>query len=120
MRQKRVIVAGGRDFTDYLLLSTMMKKYHGDERILIVSGGARGADRLAERYATENGLDVKVFLADWNVGKRAGPERNARMVAFADEAVVFWDGKSPGTADTVRKMRDAGKIVRVVSWSQNC
>jgi len=39
----------------------------------LVSGGAKGADTLAERFAKELGIDCEVFLADWNKhGKAAG------------------------------------------------
>ena len=69
-----------------------------------MSGGARGADKLGELYAKKHGLPCKVFLADWvGDGKDAGFIRNETMAAYASQhgqgyCVVFWDGKSHGTA----------------------
>lgn len=53
----RVIIAGGRDFNDYELLKTEVNSLIREEsHVIIVSGQARGADRLGERYAEEQGL----------------------------------------------------------------
>lgn len=61
------LVVGSRTFDDYELmkkkLDHILKNYH---RIVIVSGGARGADSLAERYAKEKGYPLKVFPAEWD------------------------------------------------------
>jgi hypothetical protein len=95
----RIIIAGGRDFDDYPAL----EKYC-DQVILvycdpeIVSGGARGADRLGEEYAEKRGLPIRRFPADWDAhGRRAGFLRNAQMARYADVLIAFWDGKSKGT-----------------------
>ncbi len=102
MEEFRVIVAGGRDFEDYeLLCSTLDKlltlkaKTHS---IAIVSGLARGADNLGEKYAKERGYHVKEFPAQWDkYGKSAGYRRNGEMADNADACVAFWDLKSRGT-----------------------
>lgn len=95
----RVIVAGGRDFDDYELLKSTMDKLliNIKSQICIVSGTARGADLLGERYAKENGYIVHRFPADWNTfGKTAGFVRNEEMAQNADALVAFWDGSSHG------------------------
>ena len=62
----KVIIAGSRDFTDYpLLCSFADQTLAGAENIEIVSGGARGADALGERYARERRYGLKVFPAEW-------------------------------------------------------
>ena len=108
--QARIIVAGGRDFTDYALLSetldVILKRYTLRE-VQIVSGCCRGADALGERYAREHGIPVVRFPADWQAyGKAAGPIRNRKMAEYASEGegilVAFWDGKSRGTASMIR------------------
>ena len=108
--QARIIVAGGRDFTDYALLSetldAILEKYIESETS-IVSGSCRGADALGERYAREHGIPVVRFPADWQAyGKAAGPIRNRKMAEYASEGegilVAFWDGKSRGTASMIR------------------
>jgi len=71
----------------------------------IVSGGARGVDRLGERYARQRGLPCTVFPAQWGkYGKSAGPIRNAEMAKYADYGVAVWDGESRGTAHMLKLM----------------
>jgi len=118
---KRVIVAGTRTFDDYDLLEERLDYYFKDiikEGIEIVSGMARGADLLGEKYAIENGFPIKHFPADWKLNKKAaGPIRNEQMAQYADFLVAFWDGWSTGTADMVRRMGAIGKPVRVVRYT---
>ena len=98
------LVAGSRSFNDYELLSqTLDNLLSNQPKVAIVSGGARGADSLAERYAKERNLPLKVFTADWNrFGKSAGYKRNRQMHEFIAKfqnrgCVCFWDGESKGT-----------------------
>ena len=115
----RLIVAGSRDFTNYELLKqkcdsllSLKKQTHS---IVIVSGTARGADQLGERYAAERGYQVERFPADWeNDGKAAGPIRNAQMAAYADALVAFWDGRSRGTKDMIERAEMRNLPVRVI------
>ena len=101
------LVVGSRTFNNYDLLQAkldflLQNKVKGG--ITIVSGGARGADTLAELYAKKHNYPLKVFPADWNTfGKRAGYIRNKQMhediSQFSDRGVVaFWDYSSRGTA----------------------
>jgi hypothetical protein len=100
-----VLVAGSRNYYDYNEFSDVMdythKKYNITE---IVSGGARGADSLAERYAKENNIPIKVFKANWDMyGNAAGYIRNAEMHNYLKDfedrmCICFWDGQSRGTA----------------------
>ena len=123
----RLIVAGGRNFLDYDVLSRVLQVWlaryaqesrKGDRPVIVISGHARGADTLGERFAREHGLGLEIYPADWkNQGKRAGFIRNSQMVATADAAVAFWDGASHGTLDTIRKMQAAGKDVTVYSYA---
>jgi hypothetical protein len=114
----KVIVAGGRDFTDYCLLSATLHRLLSQKRnVEIVSGMARGADSLALRFAKENHIPVKKFPANWDVdGNSAGYKRNLRMAEYADACVCFWDGKSKGTADMIRVARLNNLQVRVIKY----
>lgn len=85
----------------------------------IVSGTARGADQLGERYAAERGLSIKRFPADWDRdGKSAGYLRNVRMAEYADAAIVFWDGVSKGSKHMVDVAKKKGLPVRVVRYNK--
>lgn len=114
----RLVVAGSRDFDDYALLSAELDKLlAGKTNITIVSGTARGADRLGERYAAEHNLRIERFPAEWEkYHKGAGPIRNAKMVQSADAVIVFWDNESSGTKNIIecaRKEDIPYRIVRV-------
>lgn len=82
---------------------------------VVVSGGARGVDTWAEDAAKANGLETKVFKADWDtLGKRAGYVRNLEIVAYCDKVVAFWDGLSRGTKHTMDAAERAGKPLETV------
>ena len=111
----KVLIAGGRDFTDYALLRSFADQtLAGAEDIEIVSGGARGADALGERYARERRYALKVFPAEWRKwGAAAGPIRNGQMAGYADALIAFWDGQSAGTRDMIRKAEEKGLRVQI-------
>ena len=117
-KEYRLVVAGSRDFNDYSLLSAELDKLlAGKTNITIVSGTARGADRLGERYAAEHNLRIERFPAEWEkYHKGAGPIRNMKMVQSADAVIVFWDNESSGTKNIIecaRKQDVPYRIVRV-------
>ena len=100
-----MIIAGGRDFQDYSLLQRSMDVYLSDvhDEILIISGRAKGADSLGERYADERGYAVKAYPADWHqYGKAAGFIRNEEMAKNADALIAFWNGQSRGTEHMIK------------------
>ena len=100
----RLLVCGSRDFEDYDLLKSKLDHYLSRHRLVeIVSGGCKGADKLAERYAKEKGFAFREFPANWNKYKRAaGPIRNEEMHKYISQfenrgVVAFWNGQSAGT-----------------------
>lgn len=103
-----LLVVGTRTFEDYDFVSRKLDatiaNIRDKYRFLIVSGGARGVDTLAEAYAANNGMEFKKFPADWGrYGRSAGYIRNKEMHAFIAQyphrgCCAFWDGRSLGTA----------------------
>lgn len=117
----KVIIAGTRMFADYKLLCSSCDKLLSQKGlthdIIIVSGTARGADKLGERYAKERGYNVELFPADWeNKGRAAGYIRNADMADNADALIAFWDGTSHGTAHMIDIARKKNLPVRVIRY----
>jgi len=117
----RVIIAGGRDFDDYGLLcescGRLLAQKHQTHSIVIVSGAAKGADTLGERYAHERGYAVEKYPADWeHDGKAAGPIRNAQMAKVADALIAFWDGNSRGTQNMIDLARLKPLPFRIVRF----
>lgn len=123
----KIIINGSRDFYNYTYLRLILKDYImtnqiNPELIEIISGGAKGADTLAIKFAKEYNLNYKVMNADWNkYGKRAGILRNAEMLTYAisnpnDIAILisFWNGTSKGTKHMIDISNDKGIIVKVI------
>jgi hypothetical protein len=116
----KIAIVGSRAFSDYELMEKWIPALIPQKEAIteIVSGGARGADSLAERYARKHEIPLKVFPANWNLyGKSAGFMRNAEIVAYCDRVIAFWDGFSHGTQDTMNKARIAGKPVACVEYN---
>lgn len=116
---KRVVIAGCRYYNTYkeakkyidYCISNIRKEY----TIIIVSGCAKGADALGERYAKENGFMVEKYPADWKTyGNSAGPIRNKKMAKICDYVICFWDGKSAGTKSMIKYAKEYEKPLRII------
>ena len=107
---KRVVIAGCRDYNNYdeakKYIDFCISEIRKVNEIIIISGGAKGADTLGERYAEENGFKVEKYPADWKrYGKSAGPLRNKQMAEISDYVICFWDEKSQGTKSMISYAR---------------
>ncbi len=109
----KVIIAGSRSINDYNVLTRAI--IDADFRITeIVSGGARGVDKLGEQFADRWNIPLKIFPANWELhGKSAGYKRNAEMAAYADGLIALWDGESKGTKHMIDLARKAGLQVYI-------
>lgn len=125
----KVIIAGGRDFRDRILMSKKLDTILSTvtDGIEVVSGGQvttdfdtrekYGADYLGEQWAEFHGYVVTRFPADWKThGKSAGPKRNKQMAEYADALIAFWDSKSRGTKNMIDLATEKGLKVRVVRY----
>ena len=105
---RRILVTGSRGYSDKRAVRAALPT-GGD--VLVIHGGAVGADLLAAEVAQERGLAQKVYYPNWKRhGKAAGPIRNSDMLEDAQptEALAFWDGKSRGTKDMIDRLNRAG------------
>lgn len=111
----KVGIVGSREFKNYELFSDIMKQYLSDIS-WVVSGGAPGADSLAEKWAKENKKMLTIYPADWlNLGKKAGYVRNTDIVKNSDMIIAFWDGKSKGTKHTIGLAQKMGKECKIIN-----
>lgn len=85
----------------------------GFDRVVLIHGGARGADMLAAHIGRSMGLEIEAHPARWDVyGKAAGPLRNKEMVELgADLVLAFPVGESRGTRGCMRLAREKGCAV---------
>ena len=112
----RVLVCGGRKFSDYQLLAQTLDALHCQRAFsLLIHGAARGADTLAHEWAEKNGVLINWYRADWNKYKKAaGPILNTRMLTDGKpQLVVAFEG-GDGTADMIEQARAAGVTVKVI------
>jgi hypothetical protein len=118
-----IIVAGSRSFGDRSLMYNKLDYYlQKQDKVLVVHGGANGADKCASMYAKDRNIETKVFLPDWNKhGKKAGILRNIEMFEYASKfqnrgCVVFWDGTSKGTKNDIELSEKYNVPLRIVEF----
>lgn len=114
----KVIVAGSRDWEDRGLVYATLDRFPYPVDFVIY-GDARGPDAFGKEWAQENIIPFRPFPAAWRtLGEKAGPMRNQGMVDYVKPGgalVAFWDGKSAGTADVIRRATKANLLVWVVN-----
>lgn len=109
----KVAVIGSRDFNDYEEVKQTLSTIN---ITLLVSGGAKGADTLGERYAKEHNIETKIFLPDWEKhDKKAGFLRNTDIINEAELIIAFWDGQSKGTKDSIEKAFKSEKKLLIIT-----
>lgn len=119
MTVTRLAIVGSRTFHDAELFQRVTAKVRErfPEINTIISGGCpTGADHMAAKYARDDPvLVLKEFKADWEKhGRSAGPIRNKLIAAECDAVLAFWDGRSPGTKNTLKISKKYGKPCIVV------
>jgi hypothetical protein len=113
-----VVVCGSRSWTDGERIADRLMEFERGTRF--ISGGARGADRIAADIARGMGFEVEVMPAFWHDGESynptAGLERNIRMLDREPDLVLaFWDRRSTGTAHTISAAQLRDIPVEIVS-----
>lgn len=109
----KVIIAGSRDIEDYELIDVAVRE-SGFTVTEVVSGTARGVDKLGEQWAEEYNIPIKRFKPDWSIGRSAGIIRNTEMVAYADALIAIWDGYSRDTKHMIDYAKSRGLMVYVL------
>ena len=88
---------------------------------LIISGGASGADTIAEQYADKNRISKLILHPTYSeYGKSAPLKRNELMVDIADSVIILWDGRSKGTKHTMEYAMKRNKTVKIIIVDENC
>lgn len=96
-QKMKVAIIGSRTIT-----KADIAKHIPPDTTLVISGGARGVDTLAEKYADEHGIKKLILLPDYELyGKQAPLIRDKLIVDNADLVIAFWDGESRGTEFTI-------------------
>jgi len=112
----KLAIIGSRGFNDYELVKKVLSDYK-EKVTLVISGGAKGADTLGEKWANDNNIKTLIYPAEWDkYGKKAGHIRNTDIINNCDFCIAFWDGKSTGTQDSIKKAKQMNKEVLIVTY----
>lgn len=112
----KIAVIGSRTFNDYNLLEKELNIFRAHLNInQIISGGAKGADSLAEKYAKNKKIETLIFKPDWKkYGRGAGFVRNKLIIENCDYVVAFWDKKSKGTKNSLETAKKLNKGITII------
>ena len=111
----KLIIAGSSHFDDEnkildIINEKIAKMDINPKEIEVVCGTAEGVDTHGETWALSVGAEIAYFPAEWSqYGKRAGHLRNKDMAEYCDQALIIWDGKSPGSNNMIWNMKNCGK-----------
>lgn len=112
----KLAIIGSRGFNDINLLNETLNPLIFQIE-LVVSGGAKGADKMGEEWAKRHGIDTLIFQAEWNkYGKSAGFIRNEDIIKNADYVIAFWDQKSKGTLHSINLAKELKKPIRIITF----
>lgn len=112
-------ISGSRSCGDWDLfrknVSEAVREWNLPRDTVVVSGGALGADKMAETWAKKRGYAMKIIYPDWKRhGKGAGAIRNGEIIDLATHLVAFPSVNGSGTQDTIAKAHKKGIPVKVV------
>lgn len=113
----KLAIIGSRSFHNFQLMQEeFIKKYDPKDVECIISGGASGADKMAEKLAAEYKIPTKIFRANWSMfGKQAGFLRNHDIISNADEILVFMVKEgSRGTQHSISIAKDMNKPLKII------
>lgn len=105
---KKIAIVGSRDFKRREIIEEFMSNLKNVE---IVTGGAHGADKIAEQVAKTLGLPVVIFKPDFSKGYDVSEyhKRNRRIAEYADEVHIFWNEPTPGSMSTLSFAKELNK-----------
>lgn len=116
----KLTIVGSRNYNDYTqfknVINETLKKwnYKITDIEKIISGGAKGADSLAEKFAKENNIILTIYQPDWKTfGKAAGIMRNTDIINDCTHVIAFPSHQGSGTQDSIRKAKKDNKIIEV-------
>lgn len=115
----RLLICGGRDYTDAKRIWSVLDHYlrEADNFEVVIHGAARGADTIGGEWAMARGLRVEAYPANWTqYGNGAGSLRNTQMLRESKPTLVIAFPGGRGTANMVGQAKRAGVAVLEIPW----
>lgn len=124
----RIAVIGSRNFTTSQngeLMNSVLNEFNdqlrlnNDKIVEVITGGAKGADTFAERWALDNNVQLTIYRPDYaRYGRNGAPmERNKQIVDSCDFCIAFWDGSSRGTKFVIDHCIQRSKRLKIVRYN---
>lgn len=109
----KLAIIGSRNFVDYSYMkSAILEHFDISSLTTIISGGATGADKLAEKFAEEYNLAKEIYYPNWKTyGRAAGPIRNKQIIDNCDACIAFPINESKGTYNAIKLCQKNNKPV---------
>lgn len=117
----KLAIVGGRTFHDYEKFKIIVKEYVAEYGLpeTIISGGAKGVDKMAEWYAKEHHIPLIVLKPNWypegKYNHRAGLDRNTDIIDAATHVLALPTNISKGTHDSISKAQEKNKMIKVIN-----
>ncbi len=120
INESNLAIIGSRSFNNYSYAKKEILNIIQNNKISvtkIISGGASGADKIAQIFASKFNIPIEVIVPDWSNGKQAGVSRNTDIIKKSDYVIAFWDGISKGTLDSINKAKKLNKKLFIIKIS---
>ena len=101
----KLLITGSKRIADFDLST-----YIPENTECIITGGEKGIEAIALKYADENQIEKHIFISE----NDSISKRNRSMVDEADAVLIFWDGKTKNTVNIVNYASKKGRSVTVV------
>jgi hypothetical protein len=112
----KIAVIGSRSFGNQILLEKELESIKNQIDV-IISGGAMGADQLAEKWAINKNIPTLIIKPNWSeFGRSAGIVRNKQIIESCDMCIAFWDGISKGTFSSINLCEKMGKNIKIIKF----
>lgn len=111
--ERQILISGSRKWSDRSMIFKYVsglyrEAYVSSDWLVVVHGGASGADAIAGEIANQLGVEVRVFEANWERGLSAGNQRNVEMLDHDPERVGAFSLGTSGTRHCVEEARRRG------------
>jgi len=92
-----------------------LDEYIKEKPDVVISGGAKGIDTIAWKWALKNNIKIIVHRPNYNLhGKWAALKRNDIIIDEADKIIAFWNGESTGTKYVIDRARKLNKPLEII------